>query len=58
MALNEQSIKCILDLNLSSVKTFVQLMFDSVRSEVKELRDENLELRKSLEFTQNEMEKV
>ena len=58
MALNEQSIKCILDLNLSSVKTFVQLMFDSVRSEVKDLREENLELRKSLEFTQNEMEKV
>ena len=40
-SLNEQSVKCIFDLNLSYVLTFVQLMFEiDVRSEVKELREQ------------------
>ena len=48
-AIDEKLLRSLLDQNLSSMKTFVQLTFNEFRSEMKELREENRELRISLE---------
>ena len=57
-AIDEKLLRSLLDQNLSSMKTFVQLTFNEFRSEMKELREENGELRKSLEFSQNVVDEM
>ena len=44
--------------NLSTMKSFVELMFDSIKKEVQQLRDDNTELKRSLEFTQSELDEM
>ena len=58
MAFDDKLLKCMMEQNLSSVKTFVELMFSGIRSELKELREENVELKKSLEFTQTDVQEL
>ena len=49
--------------NLASVKTFLEIMFNNVHKDIKEVRKENAELRRkneefrvSLEFSQSEID--
>ena len=54
--MDETVIRAMFDQNLSSVKTFVQMMYDNLHREIKEVRAENIELKKSLEFSQSEID--
>ena len=58
VALDEEILKCMMNQNLSSVKTFVQLMFIDIKNEMKDLRQENVELKRSLEFSQNDVQEL
>ena len=51
-------MELLLSSNLATIKTFVQMMFDSVKDEVKSLREENTELKYSLEFSQSEIDSL
>ena len=53
--MNQQALELILSQNLSTTKEFVKMMFDSLKSEIQELRNENCEIKKSLEFTQDQL---
>ena len=55
VALDEDILKCMMNQNFTSVKTFVQLMFTDIKNEMKDLRQENVELKRSLEFSQNDV---
>ena len=43
------TLQAVLDQNLSTIKTFIQLMLDNVAKEVKKVKSEKFELRRSLE---------
>ena len=45
----------LLEQQLETVKSFVQLMVSNLREDLKEFQWENQELRHSLEFTQSEV---
>ena len=53
--MNQQALELILSQNLSTTKNFVKMLFDSLKSEMQELRNENCEIKKSLEFTQDQL---
>ena len=44
MAFDEKLLECMMEQNLSSVKTVVELVFSDIRNELNELREENVEL--------------
>ena len=50
--MNREAIEMLFQQNLSTVKEFVKMLFDSLKDEVKVVKCENDELRKSLEYTQ------
>ena len=50
-----EELKVLLEHNASTMKTFIQLALDGVQKQLKELRDENCELKKSLEFSHSEV---
>ena len=56
--MDTNSLELLLSNNLTTIKAFVEVMFKSVREEVSSLKDENAELRHSLEFTQSEVESL
>ena len=56
MPLDETSSKFLLDQNTSTVRGFVQMLFDKLSSEMADLRHENSELHRSLEFTQGSLD--
>ena len=56
--MDTNSLELLLNNNLTTIKAFVEVMFKSVREEVSSLKDENAELRHSLEFTQSEVESL
>lgn len=56
--MNEQIVTAMLEQNTSAIKTFVQLMFDSLKQEIGRLRDENSDLKRSLEFSQSEIDSL
>ena len=41
--------------NTSAIKTFVQLMLYSMKQDIRELREENFDQKRSLEFSQSEI---
>ena len=55
IATEMEHISLILDSNLNTIKSFVQVMFDSLQKQISELNEENGELKRSLEFTQAEL---
>ena len=50
-----ETVSAMLGQNLSTVKTFVQILFDKLNREVRDLKEENVELKRSLEFSQAEI---
>ena len=56
--MDDNTIKLLFEQNLSSVKTFVQIMFENVQKEMKEIRSENAELKESLHFSQDEIDSL
>ena len=54
--MNKETLELLLRQNLSTVKEFVSLMFDTLKKEVETLKNENSELKQSLMFTQAELE--
>lgn len=55
MVLDKATVTLLLDQNLKTMKEFVELCLGSMRTEIKSLRDENNELKRSLEFSQSEL---
>ena len=53
--MDKETVVMLLEQQLETVKSFVQLMVSNLREDVKELQRENQELRHSLEFTQSEV---
>ena len=53
--MNKDTLELLLKQNLSTIKEFVSLMFDSLKKEISVLRSENNELKQSLTFTQAEL---
>ena len=49
-------VKLMLEQNAENVKSYVQCMFDDMKKEMHSLRVENMELKRSLEFTQSEFD--
>ena len=45
----------LLQSTVATMKTFVEAMFNSQQSQINQLLTENVELRRSLEFTQGEL---
>ena len=56
--MDDNTIKLLFEQNLSSVKTFVQIMFENVQKEIKEIRSENAELKVSLHFSQDDIDSL
>ena len=54
--MNKETLELLLRQNLSTVKEFVCLMFDTLKKEVETSINENRELKQSLMFTQAELE--
>lgn len=54
--MDKKTLEIMLDKQLESMKSFMSVLVESVRSEIKDLRNENVELRRSLEFTQKELD--
>ena len=50
-----ETVSAMLGQNLWTVKAFVQMPFDNMDREVRDLREENVELKRSLEFSQTEI---
>ena len=55
---NVDVIKSMMDGGISGIKVFVEAMFNDLKSEIRELRSENFELKKSLEFSQAEIDNL
>ena len=53
MSINESFLRSVLEQNFTTLKGFIEIMFKDVKQDVKELREENEELRKSLTFPEN-----
>ena len=49
------SLPELMQCNLENTKCFVQLLFDSLQNQIKELRDENNDLKRSVEFAHQEI---
>ena len=45
----------LLEQNLDAVKAFVKMMFDDIKNEVNRLKEENVDLKQSLQFSQEEI---
>ena len=55
MSLDDNALKFVLDQNLNTKKTFVQMLFDNIKKETEALKQENVDLRSSLEFSQKDI---
>ena len=53
--MDRESIEMLFSINLSTIKSFVQTMFDSLQNQVSDLKSENSALKHSLEFSQAEV---
>ena len=51
-------LELLINNNEKSVKAFVQILFDALKFEISDIRKENTELKKSLEFTQSQLEEA
>ena len=56
--MDASTVELLLKSNLARIKTFAQMMFGSLKSEVKSLREEDTELKYSLEFSQGEIDSL
>ena len=56
--MNSETIKLILDNNNSVIKDFVTTMYNSLKQEINDLRNENRDLKNSLEFSQKEIDEL
>ena len=52
--MDESVIKMLLEQNVKTVQSFVQILFDSVTKDIDNVKMENAELKRSLEYTQAE----
>ena len=48
----------MLEQNNLAIKTFFHLIFNSMKQDITELGDENLDLKRSLEFSQSEIDSL
>ena len=55
-AMDRDVLELLINNNEKSAKAFVQILFDALKSEISDIRKENTELKKSLEFTQSQLE--
>ena len=53
--MDKASIELLFSTNLATIKSFVTTMFDSLKSEIAQVTNENVELQRSLEFSQSEI---
>ena len=58
MSIDENMLRSVLEQNFSTVKGFIEMMFKDVKQDVRELREENEELRKSLTFSQRQIDEL
>ena len=58
MAFDEKFLKCMMEQNSSSIKTFVELMFSGIRNELKEICEENVELIKESRVHTNRLKRT
>lgn len=56
--MDREFVEMLLNQNLTTIKGFVSLMFDQMKQDIRGLREENTELRRSLEFTQAELDDI
>ena len=54
-ALDRDSLEFLFQNNLSTIKEFLKMLIDPLREEINQLKGDNDELRRSLEFTQAEL---
>ena len=57
-AMDRDILELLINNNEKSVKAFVQILFDALKSEISDIRKKNTELKKSLEFTQSQLEEA
>ena len=48
-------MQILLQQNSDTIKSYVQLLFDSLKNEIESVKRENTEIKRILEFTQNEL---
>ena len=53
--MDKKTLEVLLQQNLDSMKMFVEMLLNNLRDELKELRKENVEIKQSLEFTQEKL---
>ena len=59
MSINESFLRSILKQNFTTVKDFIEIMFKDVKqAEVRELCEENEELRKGLTISQSQVDEL
>ena len=54
-SMDTEAIQCLMQNNVSTIKSFVEIMYENLRKEMNDLRSENTELKYSLEFSQKEI---
>ena len=54
--MDKKALETLLQQNLATTQSFVKMMFESLDKKITELRDENSDLKRSLEFSQKELE--
>ena len=56
--MNKETINMLLDHQVTDVKTFLNFILDKVKEEIREVKLENEEMKRSLEFTQEKLDKA
>ena len=56
--MDRETIELIFRSNFNTVKDFVKLLVDPLRTEINKLKNDNEELKRSLEFAQAELDDV
>ena len=52
--MDENVIRMLLEQNVKTVQSFVQILFNTVTKDIDKIKEDNIELKRSLEFTQAE----
>ena len=52
----DPNIEALFAQNLATTRGFIEMMFSNIQREMKELREENMELKRSLEYSQTEIQ--
>ena len=53
--MDDEKLRIMLNSQTESIKSFFSVLIDDLKSDIREIRNENLELRRSLEFNSAEI---